>query len=157
MENGLLTIKEYADIKGVSVQSVYKRVKAGLKEYCVEIDGKKYIRAEVLEQPEPEQQRETDEQPEPEKVYTADYVELLLEQIADLKQDKAYLQQALDQQQQLSLLDKQEIAQLQERLALTAGQTEPEQQEEKEQEQPEPKPQPEKKKGFLARLFGGNS
>lgn len=180
VENGLLTIKEYADIKGVSVQSVYKRVKAGLKDYCVEIDGKKYIRAEVLEQPEPEQQRETDEQPEPEKVYTADYVELLLEQIADLKAEKAMMQQRIDdkdahimemhknaekhsQQMEEMRLKLDGVEKQLELMATQPEQTEiiiqpePELQEEKEPEQPKPEPQPEKKKGFWARLFGGNS
>jgi len=150
MEDALLTVKEYAKMKNVTVQSVYKRLNAGLKEYAVEIDGKKYIKRSVLDMPEAEETMR-EQQPEQQEVknYTEEYVQLLLERIEDLKQDKADLQKALDQQQQLSLYDKQEIVRLQERLALAAP--EPEQPEEKTVQQPEPEPQ---KKGFWARLFG---
>ena len=153
MEDALLTVKEYAKMKNVTVQSVYKRLNAGLKDYAVEIDGKKYIKRSVLDMPEAEEPvREQQPEQQEVKTYTEEYVQLLLERIEDLKQDKVDLQKALDQQQQLSLYDKQEIVRLQERLALAAP--EPEQQEEKTVQQPEPEPQ---KKGFFARLFGGNS
>ena len=140
MEDALLTVKEYAKMKNVTVQSVYKRLNAGLKDYAVEIDGKKYIKRSVLDMPEAEEPvREQQPEQQEVKTYTEEYVQLLLERIEDLKQDKVDLQKALDQQQQLSLYDKQEIVRLQERLALAA---------------PEPEQQ---KKGFFARLFGGNS
>lgn len=148
MEDALLTVKEYAKMKNVTVQSVYKRLNAGLKDYAVEIDGKKYIKRSVLDMPEAEEPvREQQPEQQEVKTYTEEYVQLLLERIEDLKQDKVDLQKALDQQQQLSLYDKQEIVRLQERLALAAP--EPEQQEEKTVQQPEPQ-----KKGFFARLFG---
>ena len=150
VEDALLTVKEYAQMKNVTVQSVYKRLNAGLKDYAVEIEGKKYIKRSVLDMPEAEEPVK-EQQPEQQEVktYTEEYVQLLLERIEDLKQDKVDLQKALDQQQQLSLYDKQEIVRLQERLALAAP--EPEQQEENTVQQPEPEPQ---KKGFFARLFG---
>ena len=90
MENELLTVLEYAEMKNVSVQSVYKRLKTGLKEYCVEIDGKKYIKRSALEQ--------SAEQPEPKKEsdYSEDYVQSLLEKIEDLKADKKRLEQKND-------------------------------------------------------------
>lgn len=91
MENELLTVLEYAEMKNVSVQSVYKRLKTGLKEYCVEIDGKKYIKRSALEQ--------SAEQPEPKKEsdYSEDYVQSLLEKIEDLKADKKRLEQKNDE------------------------------------------------------------
>ncbi len=148
MEHEFLTVREYAQLKNVTVQSVYKRLKTGLKDYVVEMDGKKYLKKSVL------YAEEAEEQVKEERMYTEDYVQLLREQIEDLKQDKIYLQQALDQQQQLSLLDKQQIMSLQERLALMDA-SDLEQQPEEKVVQPEPEPQqPEKKKGFLARLFG---
>ena len=101
MENDLLTVLEYAEMKNVSVQSVYKRLKTGLKEYCVEIDGKKYIKRSALEQ--------SAEQPEPKKEpdYSEDYVQSLLARIegleadkADLKAEKVQLQQEKEKMQQ---------------------------------------------------------
>ena len=101
MENELLTVLEYAEMKNVSVQSVYKRLKTGLKEYCVEIDGKKYIKRSALEQ--------SAEQPEPKKEpdYSEDYVQSLLARIegleadkADLKAEKVQLQQEKEKMQQ---------------------------------------------------------
>jgi len=91
VENELLTVLEYAEMKNVSVQSVYKRLKTGLKEYCVEIDGKKYIKRSALEQ--------SAEQPEPKKEpdYSEDYVQSLLAIIEDLKADKARLEHEKDE------------------------------------------------------------
>ena len=91
MENGLLTVLEYAEMKNVSVQSVYKRLKTGLKEYCVEIDGKKYIKRSALEQ--------SAEQPEPKKEpdYSEDYVQSLLAIIERLESDKARLEHEKDE------------------------------------------------------------
>lgn len=49
MEKKYLTIKEYADIRGVSVSSVYKRLNTTLKEYFVEVENRKMLKVEVLE------------------------------------------------------------------------------------------------------------
>ena len=47
-QNDCITIAEYAKIRGVSVSSVYKRLGGTLKKYCLEIDGKKFLSAQVL-------------------------------------------------------------------------------------------------------------
>lgn len=163
MENGLLTVLEYAEMKNVSVQSVYKRLKTGLKEYCVEIDGKKYIKRSALEQ--------SAEQPEPKKEpdYSEDYVQSLLARIegleadkADLKAEKVQLQQEKEKMQQRIDEKDAHIMEITERLTVllkneldrTALQAAPAA-ETVEVVQPadaaEPEPQ---KKGFFARLFG---
>lgn len=157
MENELLTVLEYAEIKNVSVQSVYKRLKTGLKEYCVEIDGKKYIKRSALER--------NAEPPEPNqpKTYSEDYVQQLLERIegleadkADLKAEKMQMQQRIDEKdahiqditERLTVLLKNE----QDKTALMAAPA-ADMKREQEEAMAEPK-QPEQKKGFFARLFG---
>lgn len=44
----LITVSEYAAAKGISKQAVYKQLNAKLKEYLVEVDGKKYLKISVL-------------------------------------------------------------------------------------------------------------
>lgn len=161
MENGLLTVLEYAEMKNVSVQSVYKRLKTGLKEYCVEIDGKKYIKRSALEQ--------SAEQPEPKKEpdYSEDYVQSLLARIegleadkADLKAEKVQLQQEKEKMQQRIDEKDAHIMEITERLTVllkneldrTALQAAPAA-ETVEVVQPADA-EPEKKKGFFARVFG---
>ena len=119
-------------------------------------------------QPEIENQSQT---------YFSEYVQLLHEQIADLKAEKAMMQQRIDEKdahimemhrnaekhsQQMEEM-RLKLEGVEKQLELMAAvpeeneiiiQPEPEQQEEKTVQQPEPEPQ---KKGFFARLFGGNS
>ena len=47
-QNDYIPIAEYATRRGVSVSSVYKRLGGTLKKYCLEIDGKKFLSAQVL-------------------------------------------------------------------------------------------------------------
>ena len=54
-EKDLLTVKEYAEATGVSQQAVYQRLNKSLSSYVVEVEGKKYLRRQALEeQPKPE-------------------------------------------------------------------------------------------------------
>ena len=46
--NDYITIAEYAQRRGVSVSSVYKRLGGTLKKHYKVIDGKKYISVEAL-------------------------------------------------------------------------------------------------------------
>lgn len=48
MEKEYYTIKEYADLKGVSYQAVYKRLKTTLQPYVETVEGRKVLRAEAL-------------------------------------------------------------------------------------------------------------
>lgn len=47
-ENEFYTIKEVSELMGVSVQSVYSKIKKEFKPYLKLIDGKKYLKKEVL-------------------------------------------------------------------------------------------------------------
>ena len=46
--NKYLTIKEYAEIRGVSVSAVYKRLSTSLQPYVKTIEGKKVLKYQVL-------------------------------------------------------------------------------------------------------------
>ena len=48
MDKEYITIKEYADVRGVSVSSVYKRLNTTLKEYLVVVENRKMLKSEVL-------------------------------------------------------------------------------------------------------------
>lgn len=48
MDKEYITIKEYADIRGVSVSSVYKRLNTTLKDYLVIVENRKMLKIEVL-------------------------------------------------------------------------------------------------------------
>lgn len=43
------TISEYAELKGVSKQAIYKRLSTSLKDYVALVDGRKVLRAEALQ------------------------------------------------------------------------------------------------------------
>ena len=45
-----ITIKEFAERKGCSVSSVYKRLKTTLQPFVVEVEGQKMLKATVLEE-----------------------------------------------------------------------------------------------------------
>lgn len=48
MDKEYLTIKEYAEIKGVSVQSVYKRLNGSLKPFLSTVEGRKVLNRKAL-------------------------------------------------------------------------------------------------------------
>lgn len=49
MENKeLLTIKEFAKIAGITVQSVYQRLDTSLKDYLEIVKGQKYLKVQAL-------------------------------------------------------------------------------------------------------------
>lgn len=48
MKKDYLTIKEYAEIRGVSVSSVYKRLSTTLQNYVGEVEGQKVLKYQVI-------------------------------------------------------------------------------------------------------------
>lgn len=81
----LLTIKEYAEIKKVSVQSVYQKLNNELKPYLKIINNKKFLKAEILEleKEENKQQEKTTTTKEIEEIISLfkTQIELLNEQL----------------------------------------------------------------------------
>jgi hypothetical protein len=61
----LITISQYAAAKSISKQAVYKQLNTKLKEYLVEVDGKKYLKFSVLSAAEAERLTEVDQPIEP--------------------------------------------------------------------------------------------
>ena len=47
-EKEYITIKEYATAKNISVQAVYKQLTTKLKDFLIEVEGRKYLKIEVL-------------------------------------------------------------------------------------------------------------
>lgn len=50
MEKEFYTVKEYAEIKGISVQAVYKKLNGTLKPFVEVVEGRKVLKREVLEE-----------------------------------------------------------------------------------------------------------
>ena len=108
-----LTIREYANLKGVSVQSIYQRLDHDLKPYLKLINGKKYLDREVLELDKEEEQekakQETNKQSEELINILKSQIEILNgqlitkdEQIRDLNKRLEEMSQRLRESNQLN-------------------------------------------------------
>lgn len=153
----LLTVKEYADVAGVTQQAVYQRLNKGLAKFLVEVEGQKYIKVEALS----ELETKADQQPETEKQYQAgsdvsklidtltQTIEILQGQLSvkdsQIKDLNARLEQALNNTAQSHYIAAQ--AQVQ---ALDSGEPT-----EETTATTRPDTNQEEKKGFFKRLFGG--
>lgn len=171
MEKQLLTIKEFAEIVGITQQAVYKQLNNKLNNYVVSVEKKKMLKYQALfdvygidglktinqvKQP-VEQQFNQIEQPVENQIQQAmqQTIDILKAQIAEKDKQIAELQKSLadahkitDQQQQLQLLSIKQIEPV-------TGQTEPqeEQQTQTNQENRQTETEPIKKGGFLQRFF----
>lgn len=113
-----ITVSEYATIKGISKQAVYKRLNNSLKEFSIVVDGKKYIDRAVLSEEENQKLNEVEqpiEQPfnnhfqpllenqiaEKDKV-----IESLLRQIENLQEQNSKLTDLLRNEQVLLAAEK---------------------------------------------------
>ena len=120
MEKDLLTIKDFAQLAGVSVQSIYKKIgkpNNPIQRYLVELNGLKYIRRaalDVLYSPAPaaaaspaeveEQPPQTDE-PAKTKSSTDRLLDILEQQLEDQRRQLAEKdKQIADQSRQISQL-----------------------------------------------------
>lgn len=52
MERQYLSISEFAEIKGITPQAVYKQLNNKLKDFLIEVESKKYIKIEALSESE---------------------------------------------------------------------------------------------------------
>lgn len=140
-KNEWLSIKDFAKIANVSKQSVYKRLSTSLNPYLKVENGVKYLNIKALNdiygkeviqpiQPDsqpfqpyfqPDSQPDSQPfQPQNDKIQNKiisenndnNFIEFLLKQIDIKDRQIAELQQALNQEQQLHLLSKQRVNQL---------------------------------------------
>lgn len=169
MKTDYITIKEFAEIAGVSQQSIYKRLNKKdnpLQPYFKEVDGKKFLRRSALDlyeaaaaevsQPE----KDPEEKPaakvvKEKKDNTERLLDLLEQQLNEKdkqlqekdrqlqekdKQLNSLLQRLeeankiIDQQQQLTAIDKKSMIEIEEKGEAAA----------------DPKEEPERKKGFFS-------
>lgn len=123
MDKQYLSILEYAKIKGITPQAVYKQLNNKLKDFLIEVESKKYIKIEALsesELKEVEQQlnnefnnscQEFNNQIQPfleRQIEEKDkQIERLFQQIAEKDKQIESLQNLLNQSQQLQAIEKQ--------------------------------------------------
>lgn len=117
MEKDLLTIKDFAQLAGVSVQSIYKKIgkpNNPIQRYLVVVDGLKYIRRsalDVLYSPAPasavslEEQPPQNDEPAQTKSGTDRLLDILETQLADQRRQlEEKDKQIADQSRQISQL-----------------------------------------------------
>ena len=123
MEKQYLSISEFAEIKGITPQAVYKQLNNKLKDFLIEVESKKYIKIEALSESELKkvdklfdndfnnnsQEFNNHFQPFFEKqIEEKDkQIESLFEMIAEKDKQIANLQNLLNQSQQLQAMEKQ--------------------------------------------------
>lgn len=117
MEKDLLTVKDFAQLAGVSVQSIYKKIgkpNNPIQRYLVELKGLKYIRRaalDVLYSPAPaatvfqEEQPAQNDEPAQTKTGTNRLLDILETQLADQRRQlEEKDKQIADQSRQISQL-----------------------------------------------------
>jgi DNA-binding transcriptional regulator GbsR (MarR family) len=140
-----LTVAEYAEIKGISKQAVYKQLNNKLNNYVETVEGKKCLKISILEEGIQPNSTKVEQPIQPfleaqikEKDKTIDS---LLRQIEALQEQNTRLTELLHNSQVLLAVEKQALIQEQ---ASTHT------------EEPQDKPTEQKKRGFIYRLFGRN-
>lgn len=108
----VLSVKEVSRIAGVSCQSIYQQLDKKLKPYLVEVDGKKKLKKSVLEEIYNIKRNQEDEQHIEQDVdnrlikQNQQLIDMLQRELEEKNKQIADLQRLLNQQQQLSLVDK---------------------------------------------------
>ena len=141
----VLSIKEVSRIANVSCQAIYQQLDKKLKPYLVIVDNKKKLKKSVLEEVygiKENQQTEQRIEQETDKILikqNQQLIDMLQKELEEKNKQIADLQRLLNQQQQLSLVDKGIYPQGE------ADQEEPKAEELKEE--------PEKKKSWFSKFF----
>lgn len=145
----VLSIKEVSRIANVSCQSIYQQLDKKLKPYLIIVDNKKKLKKSVLEEIygiKENQQTEQRIKQETDKILikqNQQLIDMLQKELEEKNKQIADLQRLLNQQQQLSLVDKG-----------IYPQGEADQEENKENKSPEVTEEAEtKKKNWFTRLF----
>ena len=163
-EKQYITVAEYAEIKGISKQAVYKQLNNKLKDYVEIVENKKCLKISVLEESIQPHSTEVEQPIQPisteveqpiqpfleaqikEKDKTIDS---LLRQIEALQEQNTRLTELLHNSQVLLAVEKQALIQEQ-------ASTHTEEPEHRTETQSQDKPTEQKKHGFIYRLFGRN-
>lgn len=100
-EKEYITIKEYATAKNITVQAVYKQLTTRLKDYLIEVEGRKYLKIEVLSV---EDDNQVDNQVDNEfndfqPNYSTDLIEILKGQLAEKDKQITILLSQIEQLQ----------------------------------------------------------
>lgn len=108
----VLSIKEVSRIANVSCQSIYQQLDKKLKPYLIIVDNKKKLKKSVLEEIygiKENQQTEQRIEQETDKILikqNQQLIDMLQKELEEKNKQIADLQRLLNQQQQLSLVDK---------------------------------------------------
>lgn len=118
MQKEFLTVKEFAAQVGVSVQSIYKRLRNKqdeIQKFVISKDKRYFIAAEAIEKIYKNKQENNSNQEDNDSNIIAilkEQLELKDKQIEELNRRLEEVIKSLNQQQQLMLLDKQKILML---------------------------------------------
>lgn len=121
MERKIFTVREFAEQVGVSVQSIYKRLKNNqdeIQKFVIVKDKKYFIAAEAIEEIYKQKQDNNSKQEDNDSNIIAilrEQLELKDKQIEELNRRLEEAIKTLNQQQQLMLLDKQKILMLEDK------------------------------------------
>ena len=121
MERKIFTVREFAEQVGVSVQSIYKRLKNKqdeIQKFVIAKDKRYFIAAEAIEKIYKNKQENNSKQEDNDINIIAilrEQLELKDKQIEELNRRLEEAQKSLNQQQQLMLLDKQKILMLEDK------------------------------------------
>ena len=101
-----ISIKEFAELAGVSQQAIYKQLNNKLKPYLKVVEGKKTLEKSALELFKKQENSSTVEQ---------QLINMLQTELNQKNEQIATLQKLLDQEQQLHAMARQELLLLQEK------------------------------------------
>lgn len=106
MAKEYISIKEFAELAGVSQQAIYKQLNNKLKTYLKIVDGKKTLEKSALELFRKQENSSTVEQ---------QLINMLQTELNKKNEQIATLQKLLDQEQQLHAMARQELKLLEEK------------------------------------------
>lgn len=136
-EDQYLSVKDFAQAAGVSVQAVYKRLSKDLKPFVNEVDGRKVINKRALKEVYGKDQEELEEKVDNDLINVLmDQINLLTSELNQKNSEINELHRLLENEQKLRLVDK--------------SVSEPEEVEPDQEENPE---EPESKKSWWKRIF----
>lgn len=141
-EDQYLSVKEFAQAAGVSVQAVYKRLSNGLEPFVKEVEGRKVIDKRALKEVYGKDQEDQEEKVDNDLINVLlNQINLLTNELNQKNSEINELHRLLENEQKLRLVDK-SVSEPEE--------LKPDQERKVDQEQ---QPEPEPKKAWWLRFF----